>query len=457
MRGVPQFIEDRFPFGVVLFVFASCATLSGLIISARPGEREGRVLTVATFAQVHFESYVPLIEKFEREHPGLRVELELVESRSLFQRIFASFMSDIPGPDVVEIEIGSVGRFFSGPLEEVGFVDLTDRLHESGLYDEFVPAKFQAWTSRGRIFGLPRDVSPVALIYQNQVFSRAGVDPDSIETWDDFFEAGQRLTQDVDGDGVIDHYAIELSDTRAQDFHILLLQRGGDFFLPDLQLRLEEEIVVDTLAFYLRMAAGPRRIGAPLPNQVAANQAVLDGYVLSHLSPDWKLGGFRHDSPAMAGKLRVMPLPAWERGGRRTSTYGGTMMSICKSSTLQDEAWDFLKLVYTDRDSLLMVYDETLLIPPARSTWDAPIFDAPIAYLGGQISGRVYLGLAPDVPPRVKTPFSVIAEELVGEVVLESCRRVRSEGIEHAHTIAREELHRIAVRLRKMMKRNPFL
>ena len=85
------------------------------------------------------------------------------------------------------------GVFFSGPLEEVGFVDLTDRLNESGLINEFVPAKLQAWTSRGRIFGLPRDISPVALIYNREEYAACGIDPDSIETWEDFLKAGPTL------------------------------------------------------------------------------------------------------------------------------------------------------------------------------------------------------------------------------------------------------------------------
>ena len=457
MTTVWERIESRFPFGVILFVFAAAALASGSVILTRNDTVTDRTLVVASFAATHLDSYEPIVKRFESEHPGVHVKLELVESSSLFQRVFASFMSDIPGPDVVEIEISAVGRFFSGPLEQVGFVDLTDRLHESGLYDEFVKAKLQAWTNQGRIFGLPRDVSPVGLLYQVEEFEKCGVDAESIETWEDFLQAGQRLTRDVDGDGGIDHYAIELSDTKVQDFHMLLMQRGVDFFSPDFELRLEEDIIAETLAFYLRMVAGPERIGVALPNLVASTQAMLDGYILSHLSPDWRLGGFRRDAAILEGRLRLMPLPAWEPGGRRTSTWGGTMMSICKSSPMREEAWDFVKTVYGDRESLLRIYEATSLIPPVRSTWNDPIFSRPDPYIGGQAGGDIYIQLAPDVPPRVKTPFSKAADEVMNETVLESSHRVRAEGIQHAPRIAREELHRAAKRLRRLMDRNPFL
>ena len=457
IRRVFEGIEDRFPFGLILFVFASATFLSGLTLTGGMDSDTEETLTVASFAKFHLLSYQPLVERFEAEHPGVRVKLELVEARSLFQRIFASFMADIPGADIVEIEISYVGRFFSGPLEEVGFVDLTDRLRTSGLINEFIPAKLQPWSSRGRIFGLPRDVSPVGLLYNREEFEKCGVNPSEIETWEDFHQAGKRLTRDLNGDGIIDTYAIELNDTIADQFHQMLLQRGVDYFGTDGNLRLEEDVVADTLAFYLKMATGPERIGAPFPTLAVTTQAMADRYLLSFFTADWRLGGFRKDSAIMSGKMALMPLPAWERGGRRTSTLGGTMMSICKSSLRQDLAWEFVKMVYTDRRSLLTVYEYTALIPPVKSTWDDPIFQLPDPYLAGQQAGAFYVSLAPQVPPRIQTPFSMGTDTAMGNVLLESCRRCREEGIEYARRIAAEELHRAAERIRRQMERNPFL
>ncbi|MFH1737629.1 MAG: extracellular solute-binding protein [bacterium] len=456
-RTIAETIEDRFPFGIILFVFAVAAFVSGIAILSKGQTNSAQTLTVASFAKIHLESYEPLARRFEAEHPGIQVKLELIEASCLFQRTFASFMSDIPCSDIVEIEISSVGRFFSGPLEEVGFVDLTDRLHESGLIDEFVPAKLQPWSTKGRIFGLPRDISPVALVYNREEYAACGVNPDEIETWEDFLEAGKRMTRDVDGDGHIDHYAIELSDVISDQFHQLLLQRGIDYFSPEGRLQLENEIVVDTLAFYLRMLAGPERIGAPLPALALSTQAMLDKYLLTFLSPDWRLGGMRKDSSVMSGKVGLMPLPAWEPGGRRTTTWGGTMMSICKSSPRQDLAWDFVRMVYTDRQSLLTTYKYTALIPPVKSTWDDPIFQLPDPYVNNQKAGAFYVGLAPDVPPRVQTPFSQAADQVLNEVIFESCTRCREEGVENAQHIAAEQLHRAANRITRLMNRNPFL
>ena len=132
-------------------------------------------------------------------------------------------------------------------------------------------------------------------------------------------------------------------------------------------------------------------------------------------------------------------------------------MSICKSSPHQDLAWDFVRMVYTSRESLLTTYKYTALIPPVKSTWDDPIFDIPDPYVGNQKSGAFYIRLAPDVPGRVQTPFSQTADTAMNEAIFESCQRCRKEGVANARRIASEQLSHAARRIRSLMKRNPFL
>jgi arabinosaccharide transport system substrate-binding protein len=47
-----------------------------------------------------------------------------------------------------------VAQAFKGPLEEVGFVDLTDLVQSEGIEAQINAPSFAPWTSRGRIFGL---------------------------------------------------------------------------------------------------------------------------------------------------------------------------------------------------------------------------------------------------------------------------------------------------------------
>ena len=48
---------------------------------------------------------------------------------------------------------------------------------------------------------MPWDSGPVVLYYRRDMFEKAGVDPASIETWDDFVEAGKKVVA-ANGEGV---------------------------------------------------------------------------------------------------------------------------------------------------------------------------------------------------------------------------------------------------------------
>jgi ABC-type sugar transport system permease subunit len=67
----------------------------------------------------------------------------------------------------------------------------------------------------------------------------------------------------------------------------------------------------------------------------------LDGTVLSSFMPDWLTSAWQQDLPQLAGKVKLMPSPAWEKGGRRTTVMGGTMLGISKRMKDVDSAWRY--------------------------------------------------------------------------------------------------------------------
>src|ERR1051326_324836 len=183
-----------FPYGAAALCILALAILSGVCLAFAPATQTKATLRMWVFAKTHYETYKKAIPNFEAQNPGVTVDLQLVANNSLASRLQAAFLSDVDVPDMVEIEISSAGSFFRGPLEEGGFLDLTDRLHNSGLYDKMVQARFAPYTKKGHIFGLPHDVHPVMLAYRRDIFEKEGIDVNKIETWDDFIAIGRKLT-----------------------------------------------------------------------------------------------------------------------------------------------------------------------------------------------------------------------------------------------------------------------
>src|SRR4051812_24637787 len=90
------------------------AVLSGVWLAATPPPKTHATLTYWTFAKPHYEAYLRAKPAFEKAHPGVTVDLQLVSGNGLPQRLQAAFQADLDVPDMVEIEISSAGTFFRG-------------------------------------------------------------------------------------------------------------------------------------------------------------------------------------------------------------------------------------------------------------------------------------------------------------------------------------------------------
>src|SRR5262249_28508171 len=142
---------STFPYGKAAFSMLILAVLSGLYLVAHPVPRKTTTLTFWTFANTHYDAYMQAIPSFAAAHPGVKIDPQLANGPGTASGLQAALWADLDVPDLVEVEISSAGGFFRGPLRDVGFVDLTDRIHRYGLWDRMVQARFAPYTSRGRI------------------------------------------------------------------------------------------------------------------------------------------------------------------------------------------------------------------------------------------------------------------------------------------------------------------
>jgi arabinosaccharide transport system substrate-binding protein len=393
--------------------------------------------------------------------PKDRVHLVLLSAGALQRRLLSGFLSGTPLPDLVEVYVQIVAQAFMGPLEDVGFVDLTDIVRAEGIDAQINAPSFAPWTSRGRIFGLPHDVHPVLLAYRADLVEAAGIDVAAIETWDDFVRLLRPLVRDIDGDGAPDRYLLNIWETNPEIIESLMLQAGGALFNTTEQLVMHSESNARVLATVVSWTTGPHRIAVNAPEfDAAGNKMRLDGTVLFSLMPDWLTSAWRQDLPQLAGKVKLMPLPAWERGGRRTTVMGGTMLGIPKRAHDFDRAWRYAKNLYLAPELARELFHTTGIISPVKHHWADPVYEAPHTYFGGQRYGRLYTAMAPEVPPRTSSPYNTLAQLKMADSALALKAYARQTG---TYTVAellpeaRRLLAQAEAQVRAQMQRNVFL
>ena len=397
-------------------VILAIAAVSSAAIAFWPEEKsEGMVFW--TFAQHHARMYEPAIDEWNKQADASDaepVQLHVLSMGALNRRTQSGMWAKTPTSDLVEIEQPSVARFMAGPVEEVGFYDLTDRLHEEGIYERLNEPSFAPWSSRGRIFGLPHDVHPVLLCYRADLVEAAGIDVSSIKTWDDFEQAMKPLVSDLNGDGDTDRYLLSLWHTSARDVETLLLQAGGGTFDEQGQSIISSDANAQVIAQVVRWCVGPNRIAIDAPEfNPSGNDLKLKGRVVAALMPDWLAGVWMNDMAALGGKLKLMPLPAWEEGGRRTSVMGGTMIAIPKTTRDFDSAWAFAKELYLSPVLAKKLFESNHIISPRLDLWDEPYYAVKEPFFSGQQSGLMYIDQAPHVPFRTSSPFHQVAMQQI--------------------------------------------
>jgi arabinosaccharide transport system substrate-binding protein len=448
----------NFSFGKAPFFLLLLALISGLYVW-RSHQRYGverADLVLLTHARLHADVYARIIPQFEAKH-GVRVDVQVMDARALRSRLQAAFLSGAEVPDLVEIN-ENIAYYTRGPLEDIGFLDLTDWIRERGFDKEFVAARFSSYSSRGRIFALPHDVHPVMLAYRADIVEdELGLDPSQWTTWEEFARHARMMTKDLNGNGIPDRYGLEMPPDGRGILRQLLLQRGGGLFNEEGEVLFDDELTVETVLWYLRAALGPERFGFDPGNGQPFYRAMNDGLVLFYFTPDWRSRIFNVYAPSLEGRMKLMPLPAWETGGRRTSTASATGLAVTKASPRRELAKQLAEFLYLQFDDGGEIAADLHILPPARSTWDAPAFDRPYSYYRNQPIMRLYADLASDVPPVWVTPYSMLAEEKLVAAVVNCSLRYRQHGEQGLEEMVRTELRRGADQVREMMARNRFL
>jgi len=458
MRAVTMLAAAR-GLSVGLWVMIGLMAFSSVALFRGSGTNDDSV-SLWLFSPTHQGLYEPMLER-----AGSRVErpldMRLMSIPAIERKMMSGFFSGLPTADLIECEKAVVGRAFTGPPESIGFLDLTDRLRDEGLLDQINGPSFGPWTSGGRIYGLPHDVHPVMLGYRADLVEAAGIDLSGVETWRDYFDAMAPLMQDRDGDGQPDHWALAFWPTQLDNVEVLLLQGDGRFFDDAGAPVIDSPRNAELLAEIVSWCVGSERVAADVADFSAyGHQQRMDGYAIGYLCPDWMCAIWKEQlPPEAAGKFKLMPMPAFSAGGRRTSVRGGTMLGLPRDGEHIEEAWEYAKMLYTSEQAAHDLYVNTDIITPVSALWGNPIFDEPDPFFGGQRKGRMYIDLAPDVPVRTSSPYNKQAVLLVSDAALSLTKFARKEQAYDAPSLQEEAERLLGLaqeHIERVMSRNAF-
>lgn len=330
------------------------------------------------------------LKEFERQNPDIQVDMQVRDWEFVRQKLLTVLAARSGVPDLVVGDREWVGAVFAA-----GGISPVDEFLEPEFFKRFLPSTVDTYTYQGRIFAVPWDLDFNAVYYRNDLVEPA-MKKARLKSFptnrDDFLRLAKEITKDLNGDGVIDRYAIHLAEDEIQGD----TGYGGwyfNFFLPSGGRLLEESerraafndaIGIDTLQFYVDLVR-KHQVAVVYKAQRGVDplEAMRQGFISMHFVGPWWQKDLRTRAPELRGKWRVAAyVPFVKRGVTPGSCIGGFNLIIPSLAEHKPEAVRLLRFLLSE--GLMRKYFGDISFPAQPGFWTETKLHYRYAYFGGQ-------------------------------------------------------------------------
>ncbi|MGX7092208.1 ABC transporter substrate-binding protein [Hutsoniella sourekii] len=284
------------------------------------------------------QTVIELVENFNASQD--EVEVEQIYNSGMYQGIMQNLQTAAATGQVPAlVQIGwSYREYFENNFGFVEPQEIIDNFYADDK--DFIKGKFAdniynlATANSGRQVGLPYSLSVPVLYLNMDILNEAGVDPESLTTWEAVREAAKQITEKTDYEGL---YIAEAADNWNVQ---ALVESNGSKVITDGQASFADEQGQATYQFYQDMVKEGSALHVPNDQ---GQQAFVSGEVgMAHMTIAQRTNVTSNgDFEALA-----VPSPAFE-GQEANLPAGGSMLVVTAQEPEQQEAvWKFVKYLY---------------------------------------------------------------------------------------------------------------
>ena len=263
-----------------------------------------------------------------------------------------------------------------------------------------------------KVYAMPWDSGPVMIFYRRDLYKKAGVDPQSIETWDDFIAAGKKVAAATDGKVKMATIGKGSDD---EWFRMMAVQNDCFYFSLD-----GKAVTVNQPGCVEALSKGKDIWDAGILNVGGWDQRIQyfkASDTASQIFGGWYEGTIRSNAADQTGLWGAYRMPAFKSGGNRASNNGGSSLAISNSSNNKEAAWAFVSYALgTDQGQIAMMKYRGL-VTSLLSSVDDPYVKEPQPFWGGQPVWADMLATLPNIPVYRSTPYYTDATGIMKVVV----------------------------------------
>jgi lactose/L-arabinose transport system substrate-binding protein len=382
----------------------TCAALA-LALGSGPAFAQSGEITIWSW-NIAASSLKSTIPGFNKQFPNVKVTVEDLGNQQTFDKMLAGCAAGGVGlPDIISVENHESEIFWSqfpdcfADLKTLGYTD-----EIAAQFPDFKRAELEV---DGKAYAMPWDSGPVTMFYRRDFYEKAGIDPATIKTWDDFIAAGKKVQEanpgvtmtqaDINGD--------------AEFFRMIANEQGCGYFSGDGQsITVNKPGCVAALETVKKLKDAGLLIAGTWDEKIQASTA---GTVATHMYGGWYEGTIRSTSPDLAGKWGVYTMPSASADGPRAANLGGSALAVSASSKNKEAAWAYVNYTLGTNEGQVTMLKEFGLVPSLLSALDDPYVKQDQPYWGGQKVWVDILSTLPKVKPSRGTPFFQDADKIM--------------------------------------------
>jgi multiple sugar transport system substrate-binding protein len=347
----------------------------------------------------------PALDELNRRHPDMNIQIEYTDFlyNETRDRIFDSLSNGDP------VDIVSVGDIWLGEFAGQGLLrNLTDEFEEWGRMSDLYEANLDGCVYNNTIYGLWLWTDIRGMWYWKDMLQEAGIDPESLKTWDGYISAAVKLNDFFEEDSSVIQGVHLLGASYDPDMwypylwmlggEILELREGhptkGVYWFPSYNSS-EGLRAMEFLKRQVDAGIEPQKREAIDITFVNRNFSVM-------LGGSWMPGFFPRESwPTLDQEVGFIPMFPVPNQTTPTSTMmGGWELAIPSTSQNSDLSWELITIV-AEPEILGPFLQEYGYLPTQRTLGEGPSsqpLKESIPYFEEMVSMIPYGRSRPNIP-----------------------------------------------------------
>jgi multiple sugar transport system substrate-binding protein len=289
------------------------------------------------------------IAAFEKANPDIKVDLVISpDYGTQIQSAFAS--GDYP-------EVFYVGQDDFQTWRDSGVLaNGNDKIEKP---DDIYPGLREAFSYEGQLYCPAKDFSTLALLYNKDLFDKAGVKYPTVDwTWDDLKAAAKKLTS---GDVV----GMSVAPDRNRWF-AFFYANGGQFFDKDGNVAVNSKEAIDSLDYYASFVTEKIGNTPKALNSGWNGEAFGQGKAAMTVEGNWAIGYLADTFPKLNWGVAEMPTAPSGKKGTLTFTVCWGVAANAKDAKA-DAAWKLVNFL-TGEEGAMAVAEAGFGVMPARAS-----------------------------------------------------------------------------------------